>query len=187
MMSAAAVAADDPAGWSAAKWGMSDAEILHAIPAATRLDPPEKVGMSAEQSAQLAKLRNDLRRMRGQPELPAEPVHGNQVLAHVAVPVELARTKFRALMVPDQAGRLASVLLSPIHQTDATVALFESLEQLLVQKYGRPWTTRDGDSAEIQWTIKTTVITLTRWHSPMTGTLHVSIQYKRKSADLDKM
>ena len=96
-------------------------------------------------------------------------------------PVDLANTRFRALLIPDGAGRLDSVLLGPVDHTAETESLFHSLEQLLVQKYGRPWTVREGGGNEIQWTVQTTVITLTLFHSPLTGETYVTVQYKRKT------
>jgi hypothetical protein len=187
MLSAAAIAAaaEDPGGWSKAKWGMTESQLLQAFgPEAVRLDPPEEIGMSAKHAEQLAKLRNDLNALRTQaghkPEDVVKPATPNAVLVRVAIPsFTLVRVSFRALLVPDQDGRLDSVTLSPVDHAAETNALFETLEQMLVQKYGRPWVTKDGERAEIQWTVRTTVITLSRWRG-LSARLYVSIQYKRK-------
>jgi hypothetical protein len=187
-VAAIALAGDDPGGWSKARWGMTEAQILHAFAGeAVRLDPPEQMGLSADQAATLAKLRNNLNEFRTQmghkPEDVVKPAAPNAVLVRVAVPsFTLARVAFRALLVPDQAGQLDSVLLTPINHADETGTLFETLEQMLVQKYGRPWVTKDGESADVQWTIHTTVITLTRWRG-LSDRLCVTILYKRKAAD----
>jgi hypothetical protein len=144
----------DPGGWSKAKWGMTEPQLLAAFgPEIVRLDPPQKIGDT--------------------------PVH------LTVQPFELARFQFRAYLVPDKTGRLASVLLAPIHDADSTDALFETLEQLLVQKYGRPWSTTGAGTLELQWTCGQTVITLlrARFFTPQT---YVTIHYKLKSG-LDKL
>jgi hypothetical protein len=181
-MAAATAAADDPGGWSKARWGMTEAQLLQVFgKEATRLDPPEKIGETAEDAALVRDTENYLLRAKGKPELPPQTFADNSVSARIAVFVELDQKKFRALMVPDKAGRLDSVLLTPADHADASDTLFDSLGQILVQKYGRPWKT-SGDLAELQWTLPTTVITLTRWNSGLTGDTYVSIQYKKRPA-----
>jgi hypothetical protein len=193
LISAVATAADDPGGWSKAKWGMTEQQILAAFGhEAVRLNPPEPIGSSAEDidKAEEAKYKMDvfIASVKHEPPPPKpDPSHRpapTQVLCRVAVPVELAQTKFRALMIPDTAGRLASVLLSPVNDADSTDSLFDTLEQLLVQKYGRPWSTTDSSSVERQWTSGQTVVTLLRLHG-LTGT-YVTIHYTHKTG-LDKL
>jgi hypothetical protein len=43
LLGLAAFAAEDPGGWTKAKWGMSEADLRAAFPEARRLDPPEPV------------------------------------------------------------------------------------------------------------------------------------------------
>lgn len=152
----AASAADDPGGWTKAKWGMTEPQIADAFGKdAVRLDPPEKI---------------------------------SDIQVHLAVPVDLAGVQFRALMVPDAAGKLDSVLIDPVNQSDANDGLYQSLQELLVQKYGQPWkASEELGISELQWTVGTTVITLTRGKLPLTDQRIVNIHYRKKSSDLDKM
>jgi hypothetical protein len=155
MLPLLALAADDPAGWSKARWGMTDQQIIDGFAGqAVRLDPPDKV-------------------------------NGARVWIES---LDLAGTNFQVYMVPDKDGRLSSVLLSPRDLADGTDSLFQTLGELLVQKYGRPWKTGEEDGiTEEQWTFSTTVVTLTRGKLPMTKTRIVNIQYRKKSPDLDKL
>jgi hypothetical protein len=65
--------------------------------------------------------------------------------------------------------------------------LFQELQNLLVEKYGRPWTSSEGHQTEIQWSLKTTTITLSRVKFPGISIQLLDLQYKKKSANLDKM
>jgi hypothetical protein len=151
----ATFAAEDPGGWSKAKWGMSDEEILAALPGqAVRLDPPEKY-----------------------------------LGSRVHIPsFELAGSEFEVHFVPDKAGRLSSVLLSPVGTpSEGFDYLFQSLENLLVAKYGRPWKSTEARSERIQWSLKTTTITLSRSKFPGFDIQILNLQYKVRPADLDKL
>ena len=152
MIAATAMAADDPGGWTAAKWGMTDAQILAAIPSATRLDPPDAG-------------------------------------AHVHIKsFDLAGAAFHVLFQSDKDGRLQAVLLSPVGDpAEGIDHLFQTLQHLLVEKYGRPWTSTEGHETEIQWSLKTTTIALSRVKFPGMDIQILNLHYKRKSADLDKM
>ena len=152
MAAAAAAQPADPGGWTAAKWGMSDAQILAAIPAATRLDPPDAG-------------------------------------AHVHIKsFDLAGAAFHVLFQTDQDGRLQAVLLSPVGDpAEGIDYLFQTIQNLLVEKYGRPWTSTEAHETEIQWSLKTTTITLSRVKFPGIDIQILNLHYKRKSADLDKM
>ena len=159
MIAAVVQAADDPGGWTAAKWGMTDAQILQAIPAATRLDPPEK---NTHAGVQIESL-------------------------------ELSGKDFHVLFVPDSKGLLNSVLLVPAakYEGRGLDGLFKDLEQLLVEKYGRPWITNAGKELKQtvdQWSLKTTTIILSLAWSPLAPEMQIiTLQYRRKAADLDKM
>jgi hypothetical protein len=146
--------ADDPGGWTKAKWGMTEAELLAAFPGqAARLDPPDK----------------------------------NTGCRVVIKDFTLSGVNFQVYMMPDPDGRLSSVLLQPAKSDDQTDQLFQDLQNLLVQKYGRPWKTAEGNNAEIQWTFKTSTVTLARTRFPGFTTQLVHVRYAHKDPDLDKM
>ena len=147
------VAADDPGGWTAAKWGMTDEQILQAVPAATRLDPPEKF---------------------------------NHARVHIPS-FDLAGSRFHVYFIPGPAGQLDQVLLSAEPCDAGYDVLFQQLQELLVQKYGRPWSSAEGNTTEFQWSLKTTTITLSRTKNQAINIEFLHLQYSKKSADLDKM
>jgi len=144
-------AADDPGGWSKAKWGMSEPQLADAFgPGIVRLDPPDKVS-------------------------------GIPVL--LAVDLDLAGSPFRAKLILDKYGKLSSVLLQP-RQTDACGAyLFQSLQNSLVEKYGRPWKSEAGMSTDLQWSLATTVIHLSLAQEKQLGFCLLTLQYKHKPVD----
>jgi hypothetical protein len=152
MMATAFIAADDPGGWTAAKWGMTDAQILQAVPTATRLDPPDAD-------------------------------------AHVQIKsFPLAGSDFHVLFQSDKDGRLQAVLLSPIGTpSEGFDYLFQNLQNLLVEKYGRPWSSTEGHQTKIQWSLKTTTITLSQAKFPGIDIQILNLHYKRKDPDLEKM
>ena len=148
-----AVAADDPGGWTAAKWGMTDDQLLAAFPGqAARLDPPDAG-------------------------------------AHVHIkPLQLSGADFHVLFQSDKDGRLTSVLLSPIGQPPQGYdLLFQSLQNLLSEKYGRPWKSDSADKTEFQWSLKTTIISLSRIQIAGLSPQIINLHYRQKPADLDKM
>src|SRR5947209_1370530 len=75
----------------------------------------------------------------------------------IAAKTELAGMPFAVLIAAGQ------VALSPANRQDWTDSTYQTLEFLLVAKYGRPWrgTVRSGSSA-VQWTFPATIIRLTR-------------------------
>jgi len=152
MAASSAAQPTDPGGWTAAKWGMTDAQILAAIPAATRLDPPDAG-------------------------------------AHVHIKsFDLVGASFHVLFQSDKDGHLQAVLLSPVEPpAEGIDYLFQNLQNLLVEKYGRPWTSTEGHETEIQWSLKTTTVTLSRIKFPGMDIQILNLHYKRRSADLDKM
>lgn len=156
LLAGATLAADDPAGWNGAKWGMTEEQILQALPGqAVRLDPPEKF---------------------------------NHARVHIPT-LDLAGASFHVYFVPDEKGGLNSVLLSPEKEPPIGFDfLFQSLQNLLVEKYGQPWVSTEGHNTEIRWSLKTTTITLSRIKFPEFPNLQIiSLQYKRKDPDLDKL
>ncbi len=148
------LAADDPGGWTAAKWGMTGAQILTAFPGqAAPLDPPDSVNH-----------------------------------AHVQIrEFDLAGAAFRVYFVPDKDDHLASVLLTPSKPpASGNEAMFQHLQELLVEKYGHPWSSTVGGRTQLQWSLKTTTITLSLAHIAG-GLTFLSLGYRQRSADLDKM
>ena len=143
---ALAAAADDPAGWTTAKWGMTAEQILAAVPQAQRLDPPEKNG------------------------------------ARVHIPeLDLAGGQFHVYFVPDKDGLLRAVVLTtPITPPPAGFdSLVQNLQNLLVEKYGRPWKSDGEVATEFEWSFATTTITLSRMKFEG-KTLSVTLRYRKK-------
>jgi hypothetical protein len=147
MMPVLLFAAEDPGGWTKAKWGMTSAEIIKLFQ-----------GDAAGSTPRLT--------------IPS---------------YEVAGTKFRVLLIMDKDDRLDHVSLSPIAMADSTDALFQSVEELLVQRYGRPWKSDEAGTTEFQWTFPTTVITLSRTKSAIAGAALVSISYRHRATDADRM
>jgi hypothetical protein len=146
---ATAAAAEDPAGWSKARWGNTDAEIIRAFGGEVVLfDHPDK-----------------------------------NIHARVGIEsMDLAGTKFRVYMVPGPDERLQRVFISPCSHDDETDAVFQTLEELLVQKYGPPWKSSESDTTSLQWTFNTTIITLARIRIPAIRFQMVHLEYTQKSA-----
>jgi hypothetical protein len=137
-------AADDPGGWSKARWGMTDAQLAGIF------------GADAH--------RND---------------HGRLVVL-----LTLANFPCDATMIPDQAGLLDAVLIEPVKIADMNDALYLNLQELLVQKYGRPWkASEENGVTKLQWTFQTTLITLDRAKFPGTEQRIVGLVYKRITPD----
>jgi hypothetical protein len=150
---AAAFAADDPGGWTKAKWGMTDDQILAAFPGqAVRLDPPDAG-------------------------------------AHIGIKTfDLADSPFDVRFLSDAAG-LRKVVLTALSQPSPRLdALFQDLENLLVDKYGRPWKSDEAGDTDFQWSFPTTTITLGRTKVSGFGTQFVSLIYaKRQPSSSDKL
>lgn len=146
-LAGALLAGDDPGGWSKAKWGMTDEEILKAF------------------DGQAKRWENAAPGQRG-----GLAIYG----------LEIAGVKFDVSMGFDKEDKLLGVSFAPSDQMEESrkvldghasaqvlamraKATFQALENLLVEKYGRPWKSDEGtNSTEMQWTFPTTVITLSR-------------------------
>jgi len=143
----AAFAAEDPGGWTKAKWGMTDDQLLAAFPEqAVRLDPPEQNG------------------------------------ARVAIrSIDLAGAKFDVYFIPSDAG-LRKVVLTAQHQPATSLDfLFQTVQNLLVDKYGRPWRSDESAATSLQWSFPTTTIVFDRMRVSGFGTQFLSLIYTRKS------
>jgi len=142
-------AADDPGGWTKARWGMTEPQLIEAFgPSIVRLDPPEAVG---------------------------------GIPIHLAVDIALVGSSFRALLAPDKDGHLYNVLISPRQSKDRNEVTFELLENLLVEKYGRPWKSEAGHETNLQWSFATTVIRLAIDQVKEFNFCILTLQYIRKT------
>jgi hypothetical protein len=130
-LAVALMAGDDPGGWSKARWGMTEEEVVKAFDGQVkRIDvagnPRGRLGIEA---------------------------------------LEVAGMKLTVSMGFGADGKLRTVLFEPVNLSDASNDMFQRLENLLVEKYGRPWKSSEGTSTgstEMQWTFATTVVTLSR-------------------------
>jgi hypothetical protein len=145
MLAAAAIslAADDPGGWSKAKWGMTDAQISEAFGAeAIHLDAPDENGV------------------------------------RTVVLLDLAGVPCFAEMLPDQTGRLASVMILPRKVSDMTETLYLAVKKMLIQKYGPPSKTSETPRASgVFWTFPTTIIGLVHGAIPPAQNRGLAITY----------
>lgn len=110
---------------------------------------------------------------------PPEKVSGLPVTLCVS-PVDLAGTKFEALMVPDMDGKLKGVLLQALKGEDQNAYLFQRVEDLLIQKYGRGWKSGADHDTSLQWAFPTTVVTLTMTAMPAMNFYVVTLKYAYK-------
>jgi len=97
----------------------------------------------------------------------------------------VAGHRFHVYFVPGKDGALSSVLLDSLEKSPSSI-LFDTLQQALVARYGRPWDTHSGELIyfdESQWTTPTTVISLTFIHSDLSPIATLTIQYRRKPDD----
>ena len=139
-----ASAADDPGGWSKAKWGMTDAQLAGIFGADARRDD-----------------------------------HGR-----LLAPLAMSGIPCEATMNLDDAGLLDAIGIGPVKIADNTDALYLILQELLVQKYGRPWkASEELGVTKLQWTFPTTLITLSRAKFPGTEQRLVILTYKRITPD----
>lgn len=131
LAAAAAHAADDPAGWTAARWGMSPAEVRAAVPDSATLTGP-----------------------------PADRTIDGK-LSTLGVPaVQIGALTWSAYFFFEQ-DKLTRVELTPADRSLIDTRQFRATESLLAAKYGRPFDrTAEGHSV-VQWTFPATLITLT--------------------------
>lgn len=151
LLAGALFAADDPGGWSKAKWYMTEAQLAGAFGA----DHIVRVPMADHSTAP-------------------------------GLDIELDGKPFRAVFGLKDGG-LASVSLAPRQDQDRNGRAFQSLVDLLVQKYGRPWKSERGEmfrTVEYQWSFPTTVISLSLTTTPgVEGVAILDLNYHRTAAD----
>jgi hypothetical protein len=149
----AAIAADDPGGWSKARWGMTDDEIVKAfdgqVTRFSAVDPYQHARVGIES-------------------------------------LDIAGAKFKVYMSPGPDGKLDHVLFTPISASDQTDQTFQSVENLLVQKYGRPWKS-DEDQTELQWSFPTTTIHLSRMKFPGSDMRLINLIYRQRRPEANPL
>jgi hypothetical protein len=151
-------AAVDPGGWTAAKWGMTEEQVLKAAPSVKVLDLPLM-----------------------------ERTFTPGGVARIGVPtLRLESTAWHVFCLFDEKGGLAAVEMRPVADSDGTPNEFERVKALLVQKYGQPLEQRvDDDNPRTHtatWTFATTTIRL-KYVDVVTIKLHfLSLAYDRRSA-----
>ena len=137
MLALLLLAAADPAGWSNARWGMTEDQVLKAFPnRAARLAEPIP-------SCTILNAKGERKE--------AAPI------AIEKVPI--GTTEYRACFY-FTAGKLSSVDLQPLAEADKTPDEFDRVEALLVEKYGKPWQSRDKFEQASRWAFQTTRIAL---------------------------
>ncbi len=131
----AMLTAADPAGWTKAKWGMTEAQVIEAFAGqAVRIENPLPACTLVED--------------------------GRKTPAQVAIhSVPIGPTTYRACLYFEGSG-LHLVRLTPTGRNDADRHEFQRVEAALVEKYGKPFH-READGTDMsQWTLGTTRITL---------------------------
>lgn len=151
MMATAAVAADDPAGWTAAKWGMSPDQVRAAIPSSHDLTGPA-----------------------------ANRTFDGKLSTFGVDRVQIGRTVYSALFMFDATG-LTAVYLLPADESDRSLFQFVQVELLLVQKYGRPFERSYAEGRFAQWSLDTTTVTLHYSNIQIIHSESVYLIYARKS------
>jgi hypothetical protein len=117
---------------------------------------------------------------------------------HAPVGIEsyaLAGHKYKVSFVVNEKGKLHKVSLDL--QEEGNESIFESLEKLLTEKYGKPSyqnnRRNDGNlaqslSRETMWSFSKTTITLTYYELIASSSMHVVLlTYKAKNKELDKL
>jgi len=139
--------AGDPGGWQGARWGMTEAEVLAAVPRAQRNAGPD---------AQKA-------------------IHG--ALAMVVVPeIDVVDVRMQVLFW-FAGGKLRRVLLAPQRREDRTADDYCRIERALVQRYGRPWRNTGSQLRASQWTFASTIVTLELAELRAVGLRFLSLEY----------
>jgi hypothetical protein len=132
-------AADDPAGWTAAKWGMTTDQVRAAIPDAVPL-----TGREADRK-----------------------IDGH--LSPLGVPqIKLGPATVAGYFLFDASGKLESVAFKA-DQVSTSATMFVNLSLALAEKYGRPMESTEGKNRTAQWTFPTTTIDLRYTEIPAIG------------------
>jgi hypothetical protein len=155
LLAGIAAAADDPGGWTAAKWGMTRDQVRAAIPSAKVLTGPADARTVEKDVSDL----------------------GIDAIAIGAI-------DWTVLFFFDASGGLRQVRLAPVNtKKDATEQQYLATESLLVEKYGRPFdrnATESTDVRDAQWTIGKTTIHLRRLAIRRVAFQAITLIYRRK-------
>jgi hypothetical protein len=159
---ASACAGDKPAdvgGWSNTHWGMTEQEVLAALPGqATRLTGP----------------------------LPERSYAGGVVVNVGIENLDISHTKFLVHFVMDGKGRLRRVLLKPIER--AYPFHFQTIEAILTEKYGQPsYKSALNNKLISKWTFASTIIELEFTEYGTIGSVMTVIYDRKSTSDTDKM
>lgn len=115
------------------------------------------------------------------PDADRRPPEKDAILAIDSI--DLAGARFRVVMYPDAGGGLAEVHLGVTPPEAGTDALFQTVENLLADKYGRPWQSTESDTTTLQWTFPTTTIQLRRLRLRGATRSIVDLIYMKRSQD----
>lgn len=149
-----AALAADPAGWSRARWGMSDAQILDAF---------------AGQAVPLEAL------------IPApDRAFQDGGVAAIGIPsLAIGSIDCQVFFLTQPAG-LHRIMIHPADTDDATYA---ALESRLVEKYGRAWSRTTDVGRLSQWTLDTTLVRLELHLVPAIRFRSLWLTYTRRHPD----
>lgn len=125
----------DPAGYAKSRWGMTEQQVIDAFGGqAVRVDAPLPACTLVTAAGKVAPL--------------------------LMIPkLTIGTTEYRACFFFTDA-KLSRVDLRPLKPSDASQTEFNTLEALLVEKYGKPWQTEDQNRSESRWRFATTRISL---------------------------
>jgi hypothetical protein len=158
-LAAAAFAADDPGGWTSAKWGMSEAQVRAAVPAAVELTGPLDHRTFYRTNA----------------------IADDKWVAPIGIPsLDLAGAKWEVFFLFDR-GKLARIELAP---SEKSAAQFQAVEDLLAIKYGHPFDRQTTDTIIVhtaQWSFPSTVIVLRHTRNPVLAIESLYLTYERRS------
>jgi hypothetical protein len=152
----------DRPGWQTTRWGMTADEIRKAMPEAGPLDKTETF----------------------------EPVQGHKKVATLGINrFQIADHTFTVYFLMDDNDRLERVILSPIKGQFPSI-VFDSLENLLTAKYGKPSITRGEGSRERTdvWHLSGMTITLNYYKEESIAYELANLVYsKPQKTELDKL
>lgn len=153
--------AQDPDGWRAAKWGMTEAEVLSAFPGEVeRLKKPERL------------------------------VNGPNCTLGIPT-YRIQSMEYGVMFGFDEQGGLSLVRIAPSDEGVPHLAAFGVLENLLTEKYGKPTSTKDDVGRSRMWRLPRTVVSLTYLSFPQIGKSKafdvLTLSYTPPSKEADKL
>jgi len=154
----------DVTGWRSATWGMTEEQVLAAFPdEAKRLEKPEHFSSGT--------------------------------VAPVGIPDYEIKGRMYRVLFGFADGKLALVSIGPADNVKQGVShevQFGSLEDLLIEKYGKPISEKnDADSRDRMWRFNSSTISLSYFSIPSFGKVKgadsLSITYAPRSKDANKL